>query len=258
MRRRRPLYSFRMDLAYRTDTKDRRLGLLLTALVHAALLLGWQAARTLPTPSPAADDSRSRILWIPLPLPLRRAAPPDEAPAPPRKEARPAHPLSLPAPAAAAPRPPVAAPTNDAAPAPATAAAPPAQPSDARPSAAQILERAKRDIGSIAKAVRKENNPYIAAPLDSPQIRLQQGIEHARAMAPNRIWEAPKVEELVNNTGDGARRSRVITGNGTYCVTERATNTDVEMIEHHGKLRITNCPTHEEPSKQQVWRTLRD
>jgi hypothetical protein len=89
-------------------------------------------------------------------------------------------------------------------------------------------------------------------------MRLQQGIEHANAMAPNRIWEAPKVEELVNNTGDGARRSRVISGNGSYCVTERATNTDVEMIEHHGKLRITSCPTHEEPAKQQAWRTLRD
>jgi hypothetical protein len=147
---------------------------------------------------------------------------------------------------------------GEATPAPAANAPAPAQPLDAKPSAQQILERAKRDIGSIAKAVRKENNPYIAAPLDSPQMRLQRGIEHANAMAPNRIWEAPKVEELVNNTGDGARRTRVIGGDRTYCVTERATNTDVEMIEHHGKLRITNCPTPEEPAKQQAWRTLRD
>jgi hypothetical protein len=83
-------------------------------------------------------------------------------------------------------------------------------------------------------------------------------MEQAAAMAPNRLWEAPKVEELVNNTGDGARRSRVITGNGTYCVTERATNTNVEMIEMHGKIRLTNCPAHEEASRQQEWRTLRD
>jgi hypothetical protein len=83
-------------------------------------------------------------------------------------------------------------------------------------------------------------------------------MEAAAALARPGLFEAPKVEELVNNTGDGARRSRVITGDGSYCVTERATNTDVEMIEHHGKLRITNCPTHEEPSKQQEWRTLRD
>lgn len=165
-------------------------------------------------------------------------------------------------PAAVAPRAPEAAslpaPTSTATPAPAASATPTTPPLDARPSAAQILERAKRDIGSIAKAVRKENNPYIAAPLDSPQMRLQQGIEHAHAMAPNRIWEAPKVEELVNNTGDGARRTRVITGNGTYCVTDRAPTTSIDMIEKHGKQRFTNCPEHEEPSKQQAWRTLRD
>jgi hypothetical protein len=148
---------------------------------------------------------------------------------------------------------------DTATPAPAASAeAPAAAAPAASPSARQILERARRDIGGIDKALRKENNPYIGAPLDSPQMRLRRGIEHAADMAPPKLWEAPKVQELVNNTGDGARRSRVITGDRTYCLTERATNTDVEMIEHHGKLRITNCPTHEEPSKQQAWRTLRD
>jgi hypothetical protein len=120
------------------------------------------------------------------------------------------------------------------------------------------MEQARRDIRGIDKALRKENNPTIVAPLDSPQIRLRKGIELANEMAPNRMWEAPKVEELVNNTGDGARRSRVITGGGTYCVTERATNTSIDMIEKHGKLRITSCPEHEEPAKQQAWRTSRD
>jgi hypothetical protein len=142
------------------------------------------------------------------------------------------------------------------APAASAEAAPQAAPQ--KPSVEQILQQAKRDIGSIAKALRKENNPYIAAPLDSPVMRMQRGMEKARAMAAPRLWEAPKVEELVNNTGDGARRTRVITGNGTYCVTERATNTDVEMIEHHGKLRLTNCPEHEDTATQQTWRTLRD
>jgi hypothetical protein len=125
-------------------------------------------------------------------------------------------------------------------------------------SAEQILEQARRDIGKIDKGLRKENRPYIAAPLDSPQIRLRKGIELANELAPNRLWEAPKVEELVNNTGDGARRTRVITGNGTYCITERATNTSVDMIEKHGKLRITSCPEHEEPAKNQEWRTAHD
>jgi hypothetical protein len=83
-------------------------------------------------------------------------------------------------------------------------------------------------------------------------------MEEAAALAPNRAWEAPKVEELVNDTGDGARRSRVITGGGTYCITERSPATSIDMIEKHGKLRITSCPQHELPASKQEWRTLRD
>ena len=77
-------------------------------------------------------------------------------------------------------------------------------------------------------------------------------------MAPNKLWEAPKIEELVNNSGDGARRARVITGGGTYCVTERSPATSIDMIEKHGKLRITSCPQDEAPASAQEWRTARD
>jgi hypothetical protein len=126
------------------------------------------------------------------------------------------------------------------------------------PSAAMILENARRSVGSIDRALRKENKPLIVAPPDSPQLRMREGMEQARALAPPRLWEAPKVEELVNNTGDGARRTRVITGRRTYCVTERSPVTNVEMIEMHGKIRLTNCPGPETPAKRQEWRTARD
>jgi hypothetical protein len=53
-------------------------------------------------------------------------------------------------------------------------------------------------------ALRKENTPYIVAPLDSPEIRMRKKMERAAQLAPNRLWEAPKTEELVNDTGDGA------------------------------------------------------
>jgi type IV secretory pathway VirB10-like protein len=255
-----------MNIAYRAPAIDRRLGLLLTILVHAALVIGWQAARKSPA-TPIADDSvRTRVLWIPL-RPPQPAAPRTETPAPPHKETpdiAPPRPHARPGPAITLPPLPQAAtpaPANDTAPAPTPAAgtaAAPAEAAAAKPSAEQILQQARRDIGKIDKALRKENNPYIAAPLDSPQMRMRRGMEEAHALAPPRLWEAPKVEELVNNTGDGARRTRVITGRRTYCVTERATNTDVEMIEHHGKLRITNCPTPEAPATKQAWRTLRD
>lgn len=242
-----------MDIAYHQPASDRRPGLLLTALVHVALVIGWQAVRTLPAPTATQDAPRSRLLWIPLPRPAQR----DRAPAPPPKEAaaqparqHPAAPLILPPAAQPAPLPEPAA-------TPAAVGAPP-QPAPAQPNAERILERARRDIGGIDKALRKENRPYIAAPLDSPQMRLRRGIEHAAEMAPNAWYQAPKTEELVNNTGDGARRSRVITGNGTYCVTERSPATSIDMIEKHGKQRITNCPAHEEPARQQAWRTLQD
>jgi hypothetical protein len=244
-----------MNIAYRAPATDRRLVLLLTALLHLALIVGWQAARTLPAPASSDDGPRTRVLWIPLPRPALRHKEP--APQPQASAARPVPhlppvpalgPLPIPQPVPAPSRTPVQTPAPGAA----------VQSAPAKPSAEQILERARHDVGGIDKALRKENRPYIAAPLDSPQIRLRRGIEHAAAMAPNRIWEAPKVEELVNNTGDGARRTRVLSGNGSYCVTERSPATNVEMIEMHGKLRLTNCPEHEEPARQQEWRTLRD
>jgi hypothetical protein len=97
-------------------------------------------------------------------------------------------------------------------------------------------------------------------PPDSPQIRLRQGIETAAELAPNRWYEAPKVQELVNNTGDGARRTRVVTAGGTYCITEvsnRAPNS-IDLINIWGKQRLTSCPEHETPAKAQAWRTARD
>jgi len=252
-----------MNSAYHSLPSDRRLGILLTVLVHAALVLGWQAVRRLP-PLQAGGERRG-IQWIRLPAP--RARPPAPAPAPARAPApAPARPrprsLALAAPPSSSlssPSLPVASPNAASSPAaaPAASASPTPSAAPAR-SAEQILEQARRDIGKIDKGLRQENRPYIAAPLDSPQIRLRKGMELANELAPNRLWEAPKSEELVNNTGDGARRTRVITGNGTYCITERATNTSVDMIEKHGKLRITSCPAHEEPAKDQAWRTARD
>lgn len=197
-----------------------------------------------PQPAPALDAPR------PLARPLARpiaAAPRTPASAP----------VARPGPAAA----PAASSSSDAAPPtaqePTAASGAPAEP-PSRPSAAAIMENARRSIPGIERALRKESKPLIVAPPDSPELRMRQGMEQAHALAPPRIFEAPKVEELVNNTGDGARRTRVITGRRTYCVTERSPATNVEMIEMHGKIRLTNCPTPEEPAKRQEWRTARD
>lgn len=233
--------------------KERRLaGLLATVLVHAALILAWQLART---PLTGQMEPEGPLMqWVQLPPPLPAIEP---APAVPRTDAGPpARPgpgratHSLPS----APSPDAAAPMTEA---PAAIPAPAAD-TPARPSAAEILENARRSVGSIDRALRKESKPLIVAPPDSPQLRMRAGMEEAHALAPPRLFEAPKVEELVNNTGDGARRTRVITGRRTYCITERSPATNVEMIEMHGKIRLTNCPSPETPAKRQEWRTTRD
>ena len=234
-----------------TGTRNDRLaGVGVTLAVHLALILAWQVAGRLPlTPQEGSDEA---MQWLTLPALPPRLEPTMSEPV---KEVSPP---SIAAPARATPT--VPAPASAVKEAPSAAPAPMAvdeQPT-ARPSAADILANARRSVGAIDRAIRKENKPLIVLPPDSPQIRMREGMEHARAMAAPRLWEAPKVEELVNNTGDGARRTRVITGNGTYCVTNRAPTTNVEMIEMHGRQRFTNCPTHETPAKQQVWRTARD
>lgn len=233
--------------AYFLANGRRGVGFAATFLVHVALLALWQIARTLPPSS--FDGPRNAIQWIRLPaLPHAHTSVPSPlrpmssrvihaAPVPIEIHA----PISklIPAPDAALP-----ATTQSV-----TIAAP------IPPTAASILEYARRNAGAIDRAVRKENRPYIVAPPDSPEIRLRAGIDRAHDLAPPKLWEAPKVDELVNQTGDGARRTRVITANGTYCISERAPTTSVDMIETHGKLRLTNCPQHEDVATHQDWRT---
>jgi hypothetical protein len=225
---------------------DRRLaGITVTLLVHALLLFGWYMSRTALLQE---DGTRSAIQWINLPAPKPRTVPPPAA----APAAAPRHALSAPVRSAPAPA---------ADPAPVTVAGPGlplAADTPAPPAAETVMERARRSAGAVDRALRKENRPYIVAPLDSPQIRMRNGMAKAHDMAPPKLWEAPKVEELVNQTGDGMRRTRVITGARTYCISERATNASIETIERHGKLRLTNCPQHEDTATQQEWRTARD
>lgn len=237
------------------DVERRVAGVAVTLLVHLALILAWHLARTLPPVQP--DGPATLLQWIDLPQPAPRVEP-APATAPRVADAPGTGGKKRPRPALVPP----AQPAGEALASPAIAApaasAEPAVDASTTPSAASMLENARRSAGAIDRALRKEAKPTIVLPPDSPQIRLREGMEHARAMAPPRLWEAPKVEELVNNTGDGARRTRVINGNRTYCITERSPTASIDMIEKHGKQTFTNCPSHEEPAKRQVWRTARD
>ncbi|NIA53942.1 hypothetical protein HAV22_09830 [Massilia sp. TW-1] len=229
--------------------RDRRpVGLAVTVAVHALLLLGWQMTRR-PPAAPAPDPVRTTIQWIRLPAPPARPQPRREDEARPEPVRVPAHVPARPSAITLLPPPSIPAePPAAAAPA-ASASSAPAPPGAA--GAAALLERARRDAGAVDRALRKENNPYIVAPLDSPQIRLRKGIAAAAGMEPG-------MDELVNNTGDGARRTRIVAGGQTYCMTERSAATSIDMIEKHGKWRQTNCPAHESTANGQAWRTARD
>jgi hypothetical protein len=226
--------------------RDRRhVGITVTILVHAMLIFGLQAKRTASTAAP--DARRTTIQWIRLPAPALPAPRQEE------EHMKPVPPHLAPLPGAIT----LVPPALPAASAPAAGTptvpdefAPPAPPA-APPTGAALLERARRDAGAVDRALRKENRAYIIAPPDSPQIRLRKGIAAAANLDPG-------MDELVNNTGDGARRTRIVAGGNTYCMTERSPATSIDMIEKHGKWRQTNCPAHESPANGQEWRTARD
>lgn len=234
-----------------TFTRDRRAGgIAATMALHLALVLAWQWANA---PQPAGPQRPSRVMqWvdvIPLsePPPTPRSEPPAHAPAPALRKARKEKPDSPPV-ASMALVPPVAEapvaslPESD----------PTAAPAQSR-SADDIMQQAKRHVGVISKDLKKEfPGPKIRAPLDTPQSRLVKGIELAHEMAPPKLWEAPKVQELTTGFA-GTRRYRVITGNGTYCITVGPTHTatGLTMGGNANAQRLTTCPKDELPKTTQ-------
>jgi hypothetical protein len=228
---------------------DKRLaGLAVTLLIHAALVAAWQQARKLRLPVQGEADF---VQWVRVQPRLPEAAVAETAAARPRVRAGP-RPIASPAS-------PGAAREAVAAAAPAELATPTASAGSAAGTTRQMIEQAMRDAGAIDRAVRKDSKPTIVAPPDSPQIRMANRFREAAALAPNRWYEAPRIVELVNDGGDGARRFRVLTALGIYCITERSPATSIDMTEKHGRQRITNCGhEHEQPANPQQWRSARD
>lgn len=265
---------------------ERRYGALaLTVLVHVALLLAWMAARRGPATGPEAP--RRAIQWIrlaPLPVsepaverPARPVAPADVAPVAddavqPRRQALPALPrLAPPSVPVPAPAPGAATSTLSLVPAAPTAMSAPPTAGGGAASAAtngatlsgapaeSLAERARRAAGGVDRALRKENRAYVAAPLDSPQMRLSRGIEAAADMMPNAWYQAPKTAELVNPNGDGVRITRVVTAAGTYCINERPPTASIDTMETLGKQSpYMTCPPNEGTATKQKWRSARD
>jgi len=259
-----------MATDYARPPARRPAGLALTVLVHLVLLAGWQMSRHAPPADGRPEPGRTAIQWIRLaPVEPRPPTPARPAGTPPRARAITPAPSSAAPAATPAPTTPAPITLVPAAPASATpdtpaqpgatapqdalqAPASPAQPSTAR----DILQRARRDAGAIDRALRKENNPYIVAPLDSPQIRMRNKMQAAHDAVPPRAWEAPAVEELGNESG--APVTRVRGALGTYCLTARSPGAGIDAFERKGGIRRTACPNASSQGGSEGWRTARD
>lgn len=233
----------------RQPPNSRLAGLVVTLLFHAALVAAWPQARKIRLPVQGEADF---VQWVRVQPRVPGTAVAETPVDRPRARAAPGPSMSS--------APPAAAQDATAGGGPAEALTAPAAP--AEPAAASVrgmIEQAMRDAGAMDRAVRKDSKPTIVAPPDSPQIRMANKFREAAALAPNKWYEAPKIVELVNDGGDGARRFRVLTALGIYCITERSPATSIDMIEKHGEQRITNCGhEHEQPANPQEWRTARD
>jgi len=224
-------------------------GIGLSLAVHALLLGLWQLSR--PAAVPENDEPRRiqflRLLPAPertapvLPSPVQSAAPIARG-APAARATPPVEPQPVPEPAAES-NVPAATPIADAPPAPTV-------------SSADLLRAARAEAGAADRALRAENpRRGIRAPVETAQMKLERGIAHAAEMAPNRWYQAPKTQEILDPGGYGRRRHKVITANGTYCVTYESNHgPDGRDTMRDGiQPKLTNCPPHEEPAKAQKW-----
>jgi hypothetical protein len=123
-----------------------------------------------------------------------------------------------------------------------------------RISAGQILSMAKRDLGKIDSELRKEQAGtalHAAAPgsvalsgaaPDSAMQRLQKGIEAAHQAAPNKWYQAARIEDITP-PGNDARKIYRITGVlGTYCVHYADKNRADQGKANVGEALIGACP----------------
>lgn len=227
-------------------------GIGISLVVHALLLAVWQMSR----PSPAPDDWMPdamvlRLLPVPAPKPdpaqqdpaATRAAPPRAPDAARKAPAR----IADPAPASQAvlPEQRVADPVPDI---PGETPAPPASGS--------VLERARAMAGGADRAMRKENPTRgIVAPVVTPQMKLQKGLARANELAPNKWYQAPKTEEVLDPSHYDRRRYRVVGAAGTYCVTYESHHAPdgIDTMRDGIKPKLTTCDEKWEPPTVQKW-----
>jgi len=212
-----------------------------TLALHLVLVYCWQLAQQKPAEQDYGTREAIQWLWLkPKLAPEPEAWPEKTREATSRSAPPAAAPVTLPTPAN------VADELAESTPQPETPAA---------TSAEAILQEGKRSAAGIYNELRKERKGLIAAPPDSPQLRMQKKMVKAHELAPPRWYEAPKITEIQDPGGYGRRRYRVITARGTYCVTYESNRAPdgLDAMRHGIKPKVTSCPPNEGPSTSQKW-----
>lgn len=117
----------------------------------------------------------------------------------------------------------------------------------ARQEAAEKAEKdAKADAGQAgARAANAQfpPKPVVLSGTASQMEKLARGIEEAHAAAPNRWYQAAKIED-VTPPGDDQRKIYKITGvlTGSYCVRYKDKNKGDQGNANVGEAMIGSCP----------------
>ena len=221
-------------------------GIGVSLAVHVLLVGLWQLSRPVLVHDQGEPQRVQFLRLLATPTPRRAEILP---PALPKTAVRSVGPSSA-APPQRAPAEPVA--DAIALPAPQVIDAPPASPA----SGADLLRDARAAAGAIDRALRAENpGRGIRAPIETAQMKLERGIARAGEMAPNKWYQAPKMQEIIDPGGYGRRRYRVMTAAGTYCVTYESNHAPdgIDSMQRGIKPKITSCDADEQPATKQKW-----
>ena len=118
---------------------------------------------------------------------------------------------------------------------------------------------ARQDLGKIDKELRDEENEKqkgkvkdkgaegangaFSASGDSAQQRLAKGIEEAHAAAPNKWYQAAKVEDFTPPGDDARKIYKLTTVLGTYCVRYKDKNRTFDHGQANlGEPLVGACP----------------
>ena len=110
-------------------------------------------------------------------------------------------------------------------------------------STGQIVNAAMRDLGKIHKELRKgQAATSLRAAPDSARQRLQRGFEAAHQAAPNKWYQAAKVEDITPPGMDERKIYRITGVLGTYCVRYADKNRADQGKANVGEALIGACP----------------